>query len=113
MPVQLETISSANISVSGVNVEPAVAGALTIDSGYTLTVPTIPVTCYRVFIRNVGSLLEGGIDTDILVGGDNLQVGESRTFEARFDPVTNVYKYVSGLNITNVSGAGIYFEIDY
>lgn len=95
-----------------VEVMPATAGALTKSEGYTLATPTIPATTYRVYLKNVGSIIENGVDADIVVNGNNLAVGESRLFEARLDPVTNVYKYVTGVTVTNASGAGIYFEID-
>jgi len=108
-------VSSSNIPAETVTatLTPATAGALTTDSRYTLTTPTIPATALRVYIKNVGATIEGGAMADIIVNGtDNVAVGEFRLFEARLDPVINTFKYLSALAITNASGAGIYFEID-
>ena len=62
--------------------------------------------------RQPGSAIAGGSDVAIVVNGDNVAVGESRTFEARLDPVTNVYKYIAAPTVTNACSAGIWFEID-
>jgi len=103
------TIDTGDITVE---IAPPSAGTLTVDQGYTVTVPTFPVTSLRIFLRNVGSAIAGGSDVAIVVNGDNVAVGESRTFEARLDPVTNVYKYIAAPTVTNAGSAGIWFEID-
>ena len=94
---------------------PATAGSLTVSSGYTLGVPAIPATALKVKVKNVGSLIEvGGVpgnNVDITVGGQTLGVGQQVEFDAVLDPVTNTYKYLSGLSITNAGAAGIWYEI--
>lgn len=101
----------ATVSVGDVSITPPDAATLTQDEGYTLTVPTIPATPLRVYLKNVGAAISGGAMADIVVNGNNLAVGEERLFEARLDPVDNEFKYPS-VTVTNASGAGIYFEID-
>jgi hypothetical protein len=94
-------------SGGGGSFEPATAGELTITSGETLTDFTRPAGALKLRVINAGPGGGGTADT-ATVNGASLFPGNELIFEARLDPVTNVFKYLPEMTIVT-NGAEIWY----
>jgi len=87
--------------------ELATAGELTITTGETLTDFTRPAGALKLRVINAGPGGGGTADT-ATVNGVSLFPGNELIFEARLDPVTNVFKYLPEIVVVT-NGAEIWY----
>ncbi|RMG90372.1 MAG: hypothetical protein D6706_19710, partial [Chloroflexi bacterium] len=90
---------------------PATAGTLSIETYEVLTGFSVAAGKYMVHIKNVGSLIEGGLDVDIDVNGDTVPPGQEYIVEAQFDPANNKFLTTPAITVTNASGAGVWYRV--
>ncbi|RMG99559.1 MAG: hypothetical protein D6706_05280 [Chloroflexi bacterium] len=94
-----------------VTTTPATAGTLSIETYEVLTGFSVAAGKYMVHIKNVGSLIPGGLDVDIDVNGYTLSPGEEILMEAEFDAANNTYLTTPAITVTNASGAGVWYRV--
>lgn len=83
------------------------AGALTITSGETIANFNRLAGALSFRVKNVGPGGAGNAAT-ATVNGANLFPGDEMIFEARLDPVTNIFKYLPAFAIVT-NGAEIWY----
>ena len=98
-----------DLSGSSISTTPATAGNTVIDTDErTDTPPVIPAGKLKVQIYNLGFVLAGDEEEPITVNGDELQPNSPpMIFEAKYDHVSNVFKYTPAITIVNSNGARI------
>lgn len=108
-PIVAATVNPGGITVG---ITPPTAGTLAVETYEVLTGFTITAGAYRVRIKNVGSLIEGGTDADITVNGDTVAPGETAVFEFVHDAANELFKTLPAIAVVNASGAGVWYQVE-